>query len=225
MARWGLGLSHRCKQCPIIVGCFNLGWIMRINCRRTAAAATWLVFSNIPVWAGSRDEVLEALGRCAGVADARVRLACYDAAAPGLKQALGTPPSSLDHPPTKAEQESWFGFDLGDLFGGGSSAPSTPEQFGKERTERAQAARAAEEQREIDSISAGVTEFAYTPFGQFIVFLDNGQVWRQLQGDADRAHFKSNARDNRVTVSRGALGSYNLSINGSGKIYKVTRVK
>jgi hypothetical protein len=50
-------------------------------------------------------------------------------------------------------------------------------------------------------------------------------VWRQLQGDADRAHFKSNARDNRVTVSRGALGSYNLSINGSGKIYKVTRVK
>jgi hypothetical protein len=183
------------------------------------------MLSVIPASAGPRDDVLEALGRCTGIADPQARLACYDAAAPRLKQALAAPPTSLDHPPTKAEQESWFGFDLGDLLGGGSNAPTTPEQFGKERTDQAQAARAAEEQREIDSISAGVTEVAYTPFGQFIVFLDNGQVWRQLQGDADRARFKSNARDNRVTISHGALGSYNLTMNGSGKVYKVTRVK
>jgi len=203
----------------------SAGWIMRMNCRWTAVVAAWLMLSNISAGAGPRDDALEALGHCASIADAQARLACYDAAAPRLKQALGTPPTTLDHPPTKAEQESWFGFDLGELFGGGSSAPTTPAQFGKERTEEAQAARAVEEQHEIDSISAGVTEFAYTPFGQFIVFLDNGQVWRQLQGDADRARFKSNARDNRVTISRGALGSFNLSINGSGKIYKVTRVK
>jgi hypothetical protein len=212
-------------QCRIVVAASKLGGIMRMECHRTAVIVAWLILSNVAAWAGPRDDALEAVGRCAGVTDAQARLACYDAAAPRLKQALGTPPTSLDHAPTKAEQESWFGFDLGDLFGGGSSAPSTPEQFGKERTVEAQAERAVEEQRGIDSISAGVTEFAYTPFGQFIVFLDNGQVWRQLQGDADRAHFKSNARDNRVTVSRGALGSYNLSINGSGKIYKVTRVK
>jgi hypothetical protein len=28
-----------------------------------------------------------------------------------------------------------------------------------------------------------------------------------------------------VTISRGALGSYNLAINGSDRIFKVTRVK
>lgn len=172
--------------------------------------------------AGPRDDVLEALGRCGAIADNNARLACYDALAPRVKDALATPPASLGHEPTKQEQESWFGFDIGSLFGGGSSAPTTPEQFGKERTAEAQATR---EREEIDSISAGVTEVAFTPVGQFIVFLDNGQVWRQLQGEAERAHFRSNPKNNKVTISRGALGSYNLAINGSDKIFKVTRVK
>lgn len=172
--------------------------------------------------ASARDDVLEAMGRCAAVADGQARLACYDKIAPRLKEALATPPTALDHEPTKAEQESWFGFDIGDLFGGGSSAPTTPEQFGKERTEEHKAVR---EREEIDSIAAGVTEVAFTPFGQFIVFLDNGQVWRQLQGESERAHFRAKAADNKVTISRGALGSYNLKVNDSVMIYKVTRVK
>jgi hypothetical protein len=57
------------------------------------------------------------------------------------------------------------------------------------------------------------------------VFLDNGQVWRQMQGDADRAHFRPKAKDNKVIISRGSLGSYNITINDSPKLYKVTRVK
>ena len=190
---------------------------------RAIALATVLSAGAGAAWAGTRDDVLEAMGRCAAIADSQARLACYDGLSPRLKQALATPPSSLDRPPSKEEQESWFGFDLGNLFGGGTAA-TTPEQFGKERTPEAQVAREVQE-REVDSISAGVTEVSFTPFGQFIVFLDNGQVWRQLQGDADRAHFKSSAPDNHVTISRGALGSYNMTINGSGKVFKVTRVK
>jgi hypothetical protein len=171
--------------------------------------------------ADSREDVLEAMGRCAAVADDRARLACYDAAAPRLKSALATPPATLDREPTREEQQSWFGFNIGDLFGGGSSQPTTPEQFGKERTPQAQATR---EREEIEGITAGVTEVAYNPFGQFVVFLDNGQIWKQLQGDADRARFPT-SKDTKVTISRGALGSYNLTINGSSKLYKVTRIK
>ena len=172
--------------------------------------------------ASPRDDVLEALGRCAAIADNQSRLACYDQLAPNLKQAIATPPGSLDHEPTKTEQESWFGFDIGSLFGGGSSAPTSPDQFGRERTAESQAIRRREE---IESISAKVTEIAYTAFGQFIVFLDNGQVWRQLQGEAERARFRSEPKANTVTISRGALGSYNLTLNDSSKIFKVTRVK
>ena len=78
---------------------------------------------------------------------------------------------------------------------------------------------------EIDSITAGLTEVSFTPFGQFIIFLDNGQVWRQLQGDGDRAHFNKNPKDNHVTISHGSLGSYNMTINDSDKLFKVTRIK
>ena len=80
-------------------------------------------------------------------------------------------------------------------------------------------------QTELESISAGVSDYAYTPLGKFIVFLDNGQVWRQIPGDADRAMFRKTAKDNAVTISRGFVGSYNMTINGSAKVFKVTRVK
>jgi hypothetical protein len=194
-----------------------------MNGRRiTLVAAMWFSALAVPAVAGPRDDVLEAMGRCTAIPDATARLACYDAAAPKLKEALAQPPASLDHEPTKAEQESWFGFDVGDLFGGGSVQPTTPEQFGKERTAQAQVTRQVEE---IDSITSGLTEVSFTPFGQFIIFLDNGQVWRQLQGDGDRAHFNKNPKDNRVTISHGSLGSYNMTINDSDKLFKVTRIK
>ena len=171
-------------------------------------------------------DVLEAVGRCAGVADNQARLACYDALVPRVKDALAAPPESLpgNRAPSAEEQRSWFGFDLGSLFGSSPSQQTTPQQFGSDRLPSTQAkeetAAAA-----VDSITAGVSDVAYTPFGKFIVFLDNGQVWRQIEGDADHAIFKRPAKDNKVTISRGFIGSYNLTINDGEKLFKVTRVK
>ena len=70
-----------------------------------------------------------------------------------------------------------------------------------------------------------MTEVSYNPLGKFIVFLDNGQIWRQIEGDSDQATFHKPAKDNKVTISRGFIGSYNLTINDSVKTFKVTRVK
>ncbi len=70
-----------------------------------------------------------------------------------------------------------------------------------------------------------MTDYSYTPFGKFIVFLDNGQVWRQQDGDSDRAHFSGDPRDNKVLISRGAFGSYNLQLNDAHHQFKVVRVK
>jgi|SRR5947209_20299675 len=174
----------------------------------------------------SPQDVLEAVGRCAGVADNQARLACYDAIAPRVKDALAVPPGSLpaNRAPTAEEQRSWFGFDLGSLFGSSPAQQTTPQQFGSDRLP---ATKAQEETAAaaVDSITAGVSDVAYTPFGKFIVFLDNGQVWRQIEGDADRAIFKKPAKENKVTIARGFIGSYNLTINDSDKLFKVTRVK
>ena len=190
-----------------------------------AVIAALPVFAFVTAQAGPRDDVLEALGKCAAMADNTARLACYDAVAPQLKTTLATPPPALDRKPTREEEESWFGFNIGDLFGGGSASTQTaPEQFGNDRLPQTQAA-IENAQQEVDSITAGVTDYSFTPFGKFIIFLDNGQVWRQIEGDAERAHFARNPKDNKVSISRGLIGSYNLTINDSRKVFKVTRVK
>jgi len=182
--------------------------------------------------AGPRDDVLDAMGKCAALTDDKARLGCYDAVAPRLRDALNQPPETLSHPPTPEEQKSWFGFSLGDWFGNTvpPSGQTTPGQFGADKLPPAPAATgsttaangAPAEPQELDSITAGVSDYSINPFGKFIVFLDNGQVWKEV--DADIAHFSKNSA-NSVTIERGALGSYNLRINDGNKVFKVTRVK
>lgn len=176
--------------------------------------------------AAGRDEVLEQLGKCAQVQDDKERLACYDALSPRVKDALATPPATLAHEPTKDEQKSWFGFDIGSLFSSGTAtAQTTPQTFGQESTPQAKTEEKTLEQEEVNAITAGVTDYSYTPFGKFIVFLDNGQVWRQQEGDSDRAHFSGAPKDNKVTITRGAFGSYNMQVNDAHHQFKVVRVK
>jgi len=195
--------------------------------RLTNLTMAAFVAGALPAFAAtSTQDLLEALGKCAAVAEDHARLACYDALSPHVKEALAAPPAALpgNRPPTDEEQRSWFGFDLGNLFGASPSQQTTPQAFGSDRLPETHA---KEETAAVavDSITAGVTDYAYTPFGKFIVFLDNGQVWRQIEGDADHAVFRKSAKDNKVTINRGLIGSYNLMINGSERVFKVTRVK
>lgn len=185
---------------------------------------------------------------CAAVGDGQARLACYDRLAPQVKDALANPapppaaplpPAAVasvqppaaapSHAPTEEEQKSWFGFDLGDLFGTSPKTQTTPEQFGNERTvakqQEAEAKKQEAETHEIDSIAAGLTDYAMTPVGKFIVFLDNGQVWRELPSEDSHVPFKREVTKNTVEIERGLLGSYILHLNGSLRGYKVVRVK
>ncbi|HEY1631846.1 MAG TPA: hypothetical protein VGF56_11055 [Rhizomicrobium sp.] len=75
----------------------------------------------------------------------------------------------------------------------------------------------------LDSIEAKVTAYSFTPFGKFVVVLDNGQIWQQSEGDPDRAHLTG--ASNTVSISRGAFGSYAATINDGHHQFKVTRVR
>jgi len=202
---------------------------MNLRAIAVTTASLLALFSASAV-AGPRDDVLEAMGKCAAVTDSKARLDCYDAVAPRLRDALNQPPDTLSHPPTKEEQQSWFGFNLGSLFGTSPDKQTTPQQFGSDQipapaTPAASEPGAPPAPETVDSISATLTDYSFTPFGKFIIFLSNGQVWRQIQADSETAHFSRAASDNTVTIERGAIGSYNLRINDSKKIFKVTRVK
>jgi hypothetical protein len=194
-----------------------------MNCK-TAVFAIFALMAFAPVAsAASQDDTLEAVAKCATILDDKLRLGCYDALMPRVRDALGTPPETLARNPTEEEQKSWFGFDIAGLFGQDKTPQTTPQQFGKENVESSSSA-AAPEMQDIDSITASVTDYSFRD-NKFTVFLDNGQIWQQLNGDNNVARFKSNPKDNAVTISRGLLKSYNLKINGNNSFYKVKRLK
>jgi hypothetical protein len=156
----------------------------------------------------ARDALVE-IAKCADISDSSERLKCFDAAVPRAKSALATPA------PQAAEKRGfldWFGF-------GSPQKPVTKtEDFGKSAPEPGPGG-------EITEITATVIEFAKTPRGKSVFILDNGQVWRQL--DADRTEVRDPAPDTKmkVTIETGALGSYNLTIEGRNAMIKVTRLK
>jgi hypothetical protein len=185
-----------------------------------------LVFAlAIPAFAGPRDDVLDAMNKCTVITEDKARLDCYDGLKPQLQAALATP-----QPQVAANESgsSWFGLD--NVFGGSTERPQTkPEQFGADRLPPKEQDKFNPPQvaavQEIDSINAVLTDYALTPTGRFIVFLDNDQVWQQIQGDTATARFKKNAKDNTVKIERAFLGSYALLLNDGNQVYKVKRVK
>jgi|SRR6185312_4646721 len=190
-----------------------------------AAAVTSVLLLGLPAAAaaGPTEDTLRAMDQCATVTDKDQRLACYDQLSPQVKAAIMRLPRS--GPPSAEEQKSWFGFDFGNLFGSAPSQQTTPEKFGSEALPQQPPKEGeAAPPEPIDSITAKVTDVAYSPYGKVIVFLDNGQVWRQIEADTEHAMLAKNGGDT-ITIERGALSSYNMKIEGSNKTYKVKRVK
>ena len=106
----------------------------------------------------------------------------------------------------------WFGFNR-------PPQPVTrPEDFGKPAPEPAPG-------EAITEIKATVLEYARTRRGKLLFVLDNGQVWRQLDGDSTEVRDPPPDTVWKVTIETGVLGSYNLIIDGRNSIIKVSRVK
>lgn len=61
--------------------------------------------------------------------------------------------------------------------------------------------------------------------GLFTITLEDGEVWKQLPGDGLEAHWHSRPQGYFVTIKDGALGSFNLRVDGEDRFYKVARVK
>jgi hypothetical protein len=78
---------------------------------------------------------------------------------------------------------------------------------------------------EITQISATVLELAKTARGRAIFILDNGQTWRQIDGDATDVRELLPGKTMKVTIATGIFNSYNLTIEGLNGLIKVRRLK
>ncbi|PKG98037.1 hypothetical protein [Paraglaciecola sp. MB-3u-78] len=72
----------------------------------------------------------------------------------------------------------------------------------------------------ISQIQATVIKTKKAPRGELIIFLDNGQVWRQT--DSTRLKL---SKDNVVIIERGALGSFFIGKENANKRIRAKRVK
>jgi len=178
------------------------------------AAATVFVSLASAVHAAPQGSLETAILGCAAQADEKAQLACYNRIAAQLKApSPAAPQAAVQTAPPVVQPER-------------SAAPpartaviGTPADFGKEGL-RFQ----ADEPAVLDHITARVVNVTYNYFHIFTVTLDNGQVWRQVDGDTRIARFK-NDKTEIVTISRGFLDSFNLVIRGLWGDYAVKRIK
>jgi len=80
-------------------------------------------------------------------------------------------------------------------------------------------------QPEVEQVAASVREMSKTVRGRALFVLDNGQVWRQLEGDDAQVLEPSPGTVMKVTIARGAFGSYNLTIEGRNGLVRVRRLE
>ncbi len=166
------------------------------------AAAIFLIAGAAD--AASDGDLSSAILRCAAQQDETAQLACYNQIAARLKTGAAAEapvaPAPAAPPPARRVIGSVADFGL-------ESVPFDTTGPVK----RAQ-------------ITAKVAKVSYNFFHIFTVTLDNGQVWRQMDSDSSIAQFKTD-KPEVVTISRGFLDSFHLTIQGRWGTYAVTRIK
>ncbi|MDB5733847.1 MAG: hypothetical protein JWP16_2163 [Alphaproteobacteria bacterium] len=173
-----------------------------------AAALLATMPAIAPAWA--QDGIRAQLGSCLAIPGVLQRLACYDSVA------KGNGITSAARPPAAAS-----------VYSSVPSAPATrqpppvvayaPAGLGSERLPQAQVAGTRTAQ-----ILAEVTKLTFDGRGRFTMTLDNGEVWRQVVGDQTLLREK---HVSTVRISRGAIGSYDLTVSGRNAVYTVSRLQ
>ena len=164
-------------------------------------------------------DAMTAVAKCTEIPGIEERLQCFDAAAAGVRSVLAEADRQTAEASKKEEEGggvlAWFGFTQ-------EGPPVTKaEDFGIAPAKNTR----PDAPKEITEISAGVTEFAKTPLGKAIFILDNGQIWRQIDGDSSEVNRRSSEGPMQVRIEKAIMGSYSLYIEGTKRMVKVRRLK
>ncbi|HEX4105258.1 MAG TPA: hypothetical protein VHX92_03405 [Rhizomicrobium sp.] len=180
---------------------------------RIAIALIMLAALGRAAQADTRGDVLSGIARCGAIADDHTWLNCLYGAAQPMRGQLGLPPAP-------SSQTSLVP----------AAVPSSPHFSAA--TPAAPAAPAPKESSGFFSRILGgaavitampLTDYRFDGQGFFTITLANGQVWEQRDGPL--AHWQGPASKYVATISKGAVGSFNLSIAHEGARYKVRRIR
>ncbi len=152
-----------------------------------AAAAAMPALADIP-------EIVA----CADQPDAKLRLACFDAAVVKLK-------ADVVH--AEERKRSLFGFTFPLMGGDDSEAEKAEPQLGP---------------KDVMQITAKLASATKDGAGHVIMTLDNGQIWKVQ----DQTLVPLNAaKTDGVVITRNLMGGYYLSVVGHNNELSVTRIR
>ena len=158
--------------------------------------------------------------RCADLASDEARLACYDRTA-AMVRANAAAPALSPRVPTQNESAA-------PAPGTAPSAvlpPARAAVAAPEEARRRFGLRRRVETEEPESITSAVAELALSRAGRAVLTLEDGSVWRQLDGDDRTVRLRREMPSQTVTIKRGALGSYRATIEPLGRTIRVRRVQ
>lgn len=101
------------------------------------------------------------------------------------------------------------------------SPPAPAETLGEEQAARR--AGVAPPAREEQRFTALIVASERTHPNRLQVHLENGQIWRQIQGDTQIVELPRDARM-QAEISRSRFGGYRMRLRGIGRILKVERL-
>lgn len=177
------------------------------------------ILGVLPAMATPAADALTEVAKCTDVADTAQRLQCFDNAAMAAKQVLGDARRQVEAEQKQEESEggvlAWFGI-------APEAKPVTkPEDFGRNITLEPKPGSPAE----INEINSKVLEYAQNVRGKSIFVLENGQVWRQIDGDTTELYYRESDGPMQVRIAKAMMGSFSLHVEGKTVTIKVRRVK
>lgn len=146
-----------------------------------------------------RDAVMSAAGRCGSLVAERPWLDCYYAAANPVRARMGLALAAGATPPLEQA----------------SAHPAVRRDTGLMDSLLGT--------RDVKTASR-MTSYTFDRNGLFTVTLENGEVWRQVDGDNHTAHWSKAPHSYAVTIINGAFKSFSLSVAGNPAGYKVQRI-
>jgi hypothetical protein len=166
-----------------------------------------------PALGDMRDDVYAAAQRCRIIQDDRAWLECIYGAQQPMRARLGLPPA------TEIQQR------LVPPAGSSPAMAVAPQRIlsSAQPQPSVQPHRRASLMQILTGSAPPVAVSAlasvqYDSQGAFVATLQNGQVWRQVNALGERAPLKVGAK---ITITPGALGSYNLQASDAPHTYKV----
>jgi hypothetical protein len=189
-----------------------------MNRIRSAVVALAGIGSALSFADAVSDTLPPGMRACMGESDDARRLACFDRETARLtaSSAASAPAAPVANPAAAAAAPA-------------STAPPAPaapalsdeERFGyRGNVARAEVDKRKAQEGKIDQVTAKVVEVSAQPLGQFVVKLDNGQVWQQKM--AERSVRVKVGEE--VTIRRASFGSFML-VTSTGKSTRVARVE